>query len=340
MVPLIEKCSLYKPYLHREHGWCMGTWPETVSIVDMLMMPWQPEILTQVRSASQKTERSKYKKHLWGITPSTIQDGGRGIKYVKEHNGLMQFDIDPDDNEILLQPGGLTKVKEFLKAIPFTVYCGVSASGTGLWGLFRISHPHLHSQHFEAMYKEFLNSGIELDTAPRNPASLRFVAHDPEGYYNEDAVIFDIRIEPEIKKATPLKIESRLETNSNTNSNTDITGKELCERFNAECTSELMDEILVNFGFQYHSHIGKSYRYTRPGKDPKTEGLSIDYHEDLRTLYSFSSNVAGLDKWKANGETGWSCSPLTALLLYGFGGETKKDWAQAFAWIRDKLNIK
>lgn len=327
---------MFKTYLHREHGWCFSTRPETVNIIDMLLMSWQPELTAKVRSIPTKKERDVFKKQLWGITPSSIQEGGRGNKFVKEHNGLIQFDIDPKENQILLEPGGIKKVKDYLTAIPYTIYCGLSASGTGLWGLFRISHPHLHSQHFAAMSEEFLKSGIEIDEAPKSPAFLRFISYDPDGYFNEDALIFDRRVIPEVKKAVPLKVDNQLKsTNSETDKNT--SGKELCEKFNAECTAELMDEILTNFGFQYHSHVGQSYRYTRPGKDPKTEGLSVDYHEDKRTLYSFSSNVQGLNKWKSHGDSGWSCSPLTALMLYGFGGETKKDWAKAFSWIKEKL---
>lgn len=328
-----EKCSLFKPYLHREHGWCMGTKPETVGILDMLTHQWQPELIAKVRQASDKDERSALKRQLWAISPSSIQEKGRGMQYVVEHNSLLQFDIDPKDNPILLESGGLQKVKECLVKIPYTVYCGLSSSGTGLWGFFRISHPHLHEQHFNAMEKAFDQIGIEIDPAPKSTASIRFVCHDPDAFYNDDPKIFDLRLEPVIKEKKSLSTESKSSDQSD--------GKDLIANFNANCTPDSIDEILTNFGFNYHSHQGKSYRYTRPGKDTKA-GLSVDYHEDKRTLYCFSSEVPGLEHWKTD-KAGWSCSPLTALRVYGFGMPSENDdakrehWEKVFNYIKSTL---
>lgn len=326
-VMITEKCSLFKPYFFKG-DWRMGTTPETVSIIDMLLIEWQPEVLQNVRGAKSKDEKSEFKRKLWGITPSSVQEGGRGIENVVEHSGLLQFDIDPADNPILSEPGGMAKVKKCLVNIPYTLYCGLSASATGFWGLFRLSHPHLHTQHFDAMSKAFKDLGIKIDHAPRSIASLRFVSYDPDGFYNEDAAIFDLRIEPLPVERKPLVIEG--------GSDDDSDGKELINKFNSECTAELMHEILINFGFNYHSHRGRSYRFTRPGKATKA-GLSVDYHDDKRTLYCFSSEVPGLEHWKEEKSSGWSCSPITALLLYGCGGKDKQHWAMAFNYIKSKL---
>jgi hypothetical protein len=328
MTPLTEKCSLFKPYLHKEHGWCLSTKPETVSIIDMVAIPWQHELIAMVRSASTKDERSVYKKQLWAITPSSIQEKGRGVVHVVEHSGLLQFDIDPADNPVLDTPEGMSQVKKFLTEIPYTVYCSLSASGKGYWGLFRISCPHLHDQHFDAMEKAFQEQGIIIDPAPKSTASLRFICYDPEAYYNDEAQIFDKRIEPVVIERKPLQVDQSTADPSDS--------KVLIAKFNAECTSAHMHEILINFGFNYHSHKGKSYRFTRPGKATKA-GLSVDYHEDKRTLYCFSSEVPGLEHWKAEKGGGWSCSPMTALLLYGCGGKEKNHWATAFNYIKAKI---
>lgn len=330
MIPLTEKCSLFKPYVHKIHGWCMGTKPETVNIIDMLLMPWQGDIQETIRNTHDEEQRKILKKRLWTISPSSIQNGGRGIDHITEHNGLMQFDIDPGKNLYLLEDGMLEEVKRVVCEIPYTLYCGISASGKGIWGLFRISHPHLHTQHFEAMVNGFKDMNIILDTAPSSPASLRFLSFDDKYYLNEKAEIFDKRIEPQIRKAKTFEVDS----NNNTFNKDD--GKELCAKFNAECTAAHMDEILTNFGFNYHSNKGLRYRYTRPDKSTKT-GLSVDYHEKLRTLFCFSDAVPGLEYWKQDAG-GWSCSPLTALLLYGCGGKQKADWAKAFNYIKQNCH--
>ena len=322
---------MFKPYNHPEHGWCLGTKPETVSIVDMVAMDWQPELIQKIRTAATKDERDVYKKQLWAITPSSIQQKGRGVKYVVEHTGLLQFDIDPKDNPILDTPKGMKQVKDALIQIPYTVYCSLSSSGKGYWGLFRISYPHLHSQHFDAMEKGFEALGIKIDQAPKSTASLRFVCYDPEAYYNDHAEVFDKRIEPILVERKQLLVDG-----DRTGASPDSDGKDLIAKFNKECSSSHIHEILINFGFNYHSHRGKSYRFTRPGKATKA-GLSVDYHEEKRTLYCFSSEVPGLEHWKAEKGGGWSCSPMTALLLYGCGGKSKNHWAMAFNYIKSKL---
>ncbi|GGG93379.1 BT4734/BF3469 family protein [Pedobacter zeae] len=345
--PFNEKCSLYKTYYSKKLGrYCFSVKdPETVSIYDMLSFPWQGNLENEVRAIENKDKRDTLKKRLKGITPSMVHAGGRGAKYCVEHNGLMAFDIDPKDTENpwLKKPGMLEEAKKMICEIPYTVYCGLSASGRGLWGLFRISHPHLHKQHFDAMEAAFLEIGIVIDKAPSSPSSLRFLAYDENAYYNEHAELFDKRIVPEPKKVEPLiKKRERINGIKVTNEETDEEKKQrqedaiaLCEKFNKECKPDHIDEILTNFGFNYHSHSGLRYRYTRPNKEV-TAGLSVDYHEGKRTLFCFSDAVPGLEHWKEE-EGGWSCSPLTALLIYGCGGKTAKDWAMAFEYIKSKI---
>lgn len=325
---ITEKCSLFKPYYHREHGWCMSKKPETVDIIDMLFSLKQIDLLNQIRSETDINNKKILKKQLWAITPSSIQEGGRGVDYVIQHTGLMAFDIDKyQNNPITIDQYSM--IFEYIKNIPFTIYCGRSAGGLGIWGLFRISNPEKHSQHFEAMQMAFKNAGIDIDPAPKSVASLRFVSYDNDAYINHEALPFTNILEPKVKeRITPF------ESKGNTKSENGLDTKLLIQKFNATCTPEDMHSILENFGFQYHSTTSNKVRFTRPGKETKA-GLSIDYHTDKRTLYSFSSETPLLEFWKPeNG--GWSCSPVTALLLYGFGGMDKKHWAQAFNYLKTK----
>lgn len=333
MAPLLEKCSLFKTYLHPEHGWCFSTRPETVHIVDFLQINWQDEKLSaKIRSIEDKQERDVFKKQLWGLTPGSTMFGGRGEKYVIEHSGLMAFDIDKIDG-IHMTLEQVPGIMEKCKQIPYTVYCGRSASGRGVWGLFRISNTERYSDHFSAMELLFKNIGIELDSAPRSIASLRFISMDPEYYMNEDAQIFTKVVDPVIHKPKELKAKGT----DNDNSNSD--GKDLITKFNKGCNAADMYTILENFGFQFNKLDGDNYRFTRPGKSVKA-GCSIDYHADKRTLYSFSENTPGIDHWKKE-TAGWSCSPLTALRLYGFGGLPEKGdsdytehWANVYKYIK------
>lgn len=327
-------CTLFKTYYwKKENKWCFDTRNGIATTFEDILLnpiPEQAELIQKIRSLPYKSEeQSELKQRVWGITPSSVQIGGRGRKYHSLHTRFISFDIDGLGDQV-------KPTLEAIKNIPFVAYSGRSVSGNGLWGLIRISDPVKHSEHFDAMSVAFKSLGITIDPAPRNVASLRFLCYDPEAYINLGAIPFTKTIEKPapIKKPVPV---GRPFTSGTTKSNSDTDGKDLVEKFNAQCTAEDMHEILTNYGFNYHSRSGKSYRFTRPGKATKA-GLSVDFHEDKRTLYSFSSEVPMLEKWKSEGESGWSCSPVTALLLYGCGGMKPQHWAIAFNYIKNKFN--
>jgi hypothetical protein len=325
---LQEKCSLYKPYFYKG-SWQMSVRPELVPIGEMLFKPWQQDLLSAVRAQPDKDKRSVLKRQLWAMTPSSISKEGRGEAAVIEHTGLLSFDIDKY-NGLPMDETTLNDMFKVICKIPFTLYCGRSASGKGLWGLFRISDKKKHSLHFNAMNLAFQQIGIEIDLAPSSIASLRFVSYDPQAYYNENAEVFTKIVEPLKVVKTPLK------TSSNTDAD-NSDAKVLIEKFNAQCTANQIHDILTSYGFNFHSVRKEQYRFTRPDKDTKA-GLSVDYHESKRTLFCFSSDVPHLSEWKAEGK-GWSCSPMTALLLYGCGGKSKAGWAKAFNYIRSEFPI-
>lgn len=332
MRELTEKCSLFKPY-QREGKWCMGAKKaETVNIIDMLLMPWQTELLTAIRSEPNEDKQKEMKKQLWAISASSIMLGGRGTKYITEMNGLMAFDIDPDKNKDLIE--FYDQYFEAVCDIPYTVYAGRSARGKGIWGLFRISGVNKFREHFEAMKDGFAAMGIVIDPAPSSAASIRFVSYDENGYFNDDALIYS-RL-----KEMPVAEKKKLEIHEKQINETD--GKVLIQRFNTECTAAVIDEILTAYGFKYdpkHSTEDK-FRFIRPGKE---EGISLDYHDVKKTLFCFSSEVDHLDRWKVK-SPGWACSPLTALRVYGIGWPNESDpdavrehWGKVFGYIKTKL---
>lgn len=310
--------SLFKPYYIEAKGcWVQGTKPESIDLGFALGFNHQPELLEAIRHEEDPTQLRALKAGLWMITPSALMAHGRKSSNVVVHTGLMQFDIDHVD-------GRIGEYFNFIKAIPYVLYLGVSASGKGLWGLMRIAYPEKHAQQFDAMAKGFADVNIDIDKAPRAVNSARYLSYDAGHYFNPGAVTFDKVLEP--VKAVKKRLESK--------SSNDGDGKVLIKWFNDYCTAENMDEILTNFGFQYHSRKGTRYRYTRPDKETRA-GLSVDYCELRRTLFSFSDQVPMLEKWKReDNSNGWSCSPLTALLLYGCGGYDRQHWKTAFEYIK------
>lgn len=335
MINLKEKCSLFKPYLHREYKtWCMGTKPEEVNIIDMLAFPWQPELLKAIRAEQDEPIQKEMKKQLWAMSASSLMIGGRGENYITRKNGLIAFDIDTDKNPDMV--GNYDAYFEAACKVPYTLYAGRSARGKGVWGLFRIQNTDKFRQHFDAMSDGFLNLGIIIDQAPSSAASIRFISYDENAYYNENAKIYT-RL-----KELPVKEKKELETKKQKLDGTD--GKVLIARFNSECTPAIMHEILSWYGFTHSPKDSKAdkHRFFRPGKDKGT--ISVDYEcSTIRnTLHCFSDNVDHLDKWTKT-KAGWGCSPLTALRIYGVGwpdgsaDSEREHWANVFGYIKTKL---
>lgn len=312
--------SLFTP-THIDGHYISGTSPQTVSLSDVLLRPLQPDLIQAIRSETDKDKRKRLKPALYAITPSVICKGGRKGKYVVRHTGLMAFDIDeiPDDIEQCFQ---------LIKQIPHVLYLGVSASGNGLWGLILTAYPEKHDQHFEAMEEMFKEMGIKIDPAPRAVNALRYLAYDPSAYVNPNATKFEA-LSNTTKPILIAPLHRPTHSPAKQNSN------ELVAWFNQNCTIYDMYEILLNFGFNYHSNKGQSHYFTRPNKDVQG-GLSVDYNDLRKTLYCFSSSVPMLEHWKREA-SGWSCSPVTALLLYGCGGKEKRHWKTAYDYIRSKL---
>lgn len=297
----------------------LGKSPKTVSLYDVLFQPLQPELVTAIRSEPDKDKRKQLKQGLYAITPSAICKGGRRAEHVISHTGLMAFDIDdiPDD---------IAQCYQIVKQIPHILYLGLSASGNGLWGLIPIAYPEKHSQHFEAMRIMFDDMDIKIDTAPKAVNSLRYLAYDENAFRNESAAPFR-KLDKHIYTGPIQPVLHPVSASSDASIN-------LINWFNANCTISDIDEILTNAGFSFHSHKNHRYRYTRPDKSINA-GLSVDYHGGRRTLFSFSINVPMLNKWKQE-PNGWSCSPMTALLIYGCGGFERNHWKMAFDYIRSK----
>lgn len=296
------------------------------SLLDVLVNPLicEETIIRKIRALEYGcTEQKRLKVLLSAATFSSVQGKDkRGEKNHLKHSGFIQFDIDGKDHESMKDQDGVLKMKDFVSKLKYTAYCGLSASGMGVWGLFKIKYTDRHLEHFEAMFKSFKAMGIDLDRKPKNVASLRFIAYDQDAYINHSAAIFDLLY-------TEPKIEKKVLKSNNSNDNNHLDAKALRDKFNTEAEFDIINDILLNAGWQYHSEKGKNICYTRPGKSV-TAGLSANYHLDTKRFTTYSSASPGLSWFKENDSGTWTSSPVDMLLNYECGG----DWAKAFKYMK------
>ena len=173
---LDTQISLFKDYV-------TSTNPVTINMLTFLQSDKHADTIEQLRTVTDKKQRDKLKGMLPACTPSGTFTYRKQSALVK-HSGLLQFDVDRQDNEDLLQTVDL---REALADLPYVAYVGLSASGLGYWGLVPLAYSKRHKKQFEALYYEFLSHGIQLDERPKNVASLRGYSHDEDAYYNHSA---------------------------------------------------------------------------------------------------------------------------------------------------------
>ncbi len=117
-----------------------------------------------------------------------------------KHSGFMQIDIDRKNN-LGLEPA--PALRDRIARLPFVAFCGLSASGEGVWCLIPISRPEHQLEHFRHIQQMFRQLGIHID--PMNGSNikhLRCYSFDPDARINEQAEPYEGRLAP--KKVLPL----------------------------------------------------------------------------------------------------------------------------------------
>lgn len=159
--------------------------PATINLLTFLRSEKYRQAVETVRAEPDKDRRDDLKKRLLpGITPSGIFSE-RDEDHLVTHSGLIALDIDFKGN-----PYKPETIKQQVAKIANVAYCGLSASGRGLWVLVPIANPDRHKDHYQTITQDFARFGIRLDPAPANPASFRFYSYDPAAYFNFDAVLY------------------------------------------------------------------------------------------------------------------------------------------------------
>lgn len=162
--------------------------PKSIKMISWLTSTKHYATQLRIRAEQNKAKRDADKATLPAMTPSAECEYRSASKVIR-HSGLLQFDVDQKDNPHIRN---YDQLKAQIAKLPFVAYCGLSVSGTGYWGLVPIAHPERHGQHFDALKRVFSHYKIVLDDKPRNVASLRGYSYDPDAYFAQQVMLFEL----------------------------------------------------------------------------------------------------------------------------------------------------
>jgi hypothetical protein len=141
---------------------------------------WQ-DIVLQVRSTSDKSERDKLKKSAPLVTVSgSFSD--RKDDALKEHSGFIAIDIDNIENP--------EEAKTQLKADSYVYAAFTSISGHGLCLVMRIDGTR-HADAFNGIASYLYHTyQLIVDQSGKNVSRARFISYDPWIHINTKAILF------------------------------------------------------------------------------------------------------------------------------------------------------
>lgn len=156
---------------------------------------WDGDLIQRIRSEPDKGKRDALKLGLSSVTPSGVFSHRKGDKIIT-HSGFICLDIDTKHN-----PQGFDRAE--IVCDPYAYATMLSVSGLGLAVLVRIN-PEKHKESFAWLYDHFKKTyNVTLDTAPSNPASIRYNTFDPDIIINKDAKIAPYK-EPPKQQTAPI----------------------------------------------------------------------------------------------------------------------------------------
>jgi hypothetical protein len=179
----MSKISLWEGY-HRKI--------EDITIDDFLNRVkyghWK-ESVEHIRTLKTKDEIKAAKEKVPAATISgTFENQNRKQDSIITHSGFLCVDIDNQGTEA-----------EQLKNDQYTYAFFKSISGKGAAIIVKIN-PEKHKESYQFLSEYyFVQYGLVVDEAPKNPASLRFVSYDPDLFVNEKAVKSKFKTEKRVK---------------------------------------------------------------------------------------------------------------------------------------------
>lgn len=128
-----------------------------------------------------KIQKKKLKDTLQGFTPAghlKLREHDNVI--VEKRTGIISIDFDE------LEQYDMNEVKQAIGSLPFVGYCGLSASGKGLFALVLIAEPEKQFEYAEHLFEVFKHYGIPPDTTKgRRVNDLRYVSYDSNPVIND-----------------------------------------------------------------------------------------------------------------------------------------------------------
>ena len=184
---LDEPVSHFKNYFSNKHN-------GIVILREWLTTDAYKSEIIELRNAD-KAKRDEIKAILPAITVSGVFEPTRHTNNLMLHSGLICIDIDQQDNPHI---DNITGFKEDFADLEEVAFCGLSASGKGLYVIMPIEIPELHREYFisvETIYKKTFD--ITIDKACKDVSRLRGISYDPDCYINDNAAVFKTLPQPE-----------------------------------------------------------------------------------------------------------------------------------------------
>lgn len=141
-------------------------------------------VIETCRSITDDGERKKFKgEKLRSLTISCVCTKYRNEQSIVFRSGCLCLDADDDHNPHISDWPAL---RDYIADRLPVVACILSASIKGIFFIVRID-PLLHLDTFLSIqYQLKKEMGITIDSAPKSPASLRYVSYDPDCFINPD----------------------------------------------------------------------------------------------------------------------------------------------------------
>lgn len=164
----------------------------TVNLWDWLLERGSyASLIEELRNENNTIRRKRIKELLPAITVSCVCSE-RLVNCIEQYTNLLCIDIDGKDNPSI---SDMEALKRRLSKLSYIMYCGLSASGTGVFCIIPYSDFDKHKLHFNSLEQEFKDMGIVVDSSCSDICRLRFYSYDENPYINPDAEVYTNTLE-------------------------------------------------------------------------------------------------------------------------------------------------
>lgn len=164
-----------------------------ITLLDWLTTDKYQEDIEKIRASKSDEEIKRLKSNLPAITPSGIFHNSRSAENLFQHSGFVCIDIDGKDNPTI---SNWQRQKEKFAGISEIAYCGLSASGKGVFILVAIESLNHHSDYIKALsYYFLLKHHIVIDKSCKDVSRLRGASYDLDPYFNHLPKLMESRLQ-------------------------------------------------------------------------------------------------------------------------------------------------